>query len=88
MGMQQRVAHFRFVIGFLPVIYVKLFIAIWMTKRTTLLNTKRNGQAILTLFYKEKMQALSMQFMTIEYISFVDEFYAEKQSFLFGDLFC
>lgn len=29
-----------------------------------------------------------MQFMTIEYISFVDEFYAEKQSVLFGDLFC
>lgn len=29
-----------------------------------------------------------MQFMTIEYISFVDEFYAEKQYFLFGDLFC
>lgn len=26
-----------------------------------------------------------MQFMTIEYISFVDEFYAEKQSVLFGD---
>lgn len=29
-----------------------------------------------------------MQFMTIKYISFVDEFYAEKQSFLFCDLFC